>query len=358
MALPDYYKILGLPFGASEQDVKAAHRRLSKKFHPDLNNGEKIFEEKFKEVQGAYDVLSNRLRRSVYLRQFAEQSNGHSYRTTYTYNRPETGQHADKTTYTSYNPPAEPPGEYALRRGVYFVVLIINCFIVYRSCLSDDDDSTRETQYAYPQYSVPPDNQPDRTAGYYAPAPGDAHNSGVEDGVNIDMDAAPIAHDSLENMLISKAGNSATYDTSSRVEIERWILGKFRKHCKGKVIPRNSPAYEHDSIYGQAKSYSFDFHGDAFRVRYVDQMDTTRLVSIPVYNISIIVGVYHVLMFGQWYRATTELNVNTNKTTEPTVFTIYFELKQRGTVDNQINMAFRHLKKFYKAPTNETYPSY
>ena len=62
----DYYEILGVKRGASDDDIKKAYRGLARKFHPDLNPGDKSAEEQFKQVQEAYDVLSNAEDRKLY----------------------------------------------------------------------------------------------------------------------------------------------------------------------------------------------------------------------------------------------------------------------------------------------------
>lgn len=59
----DYYEILGVPRSATEKDLKAAYRKQARKFHPDVNPGDKSAEEKFKEVTEAYDVLSDAKKR-------------------------------------------------------------------------------------------------------------------------------------------------------------------------------------------------------------------------------------------------------------------------------------------------------
>lgn len=62
----DYYEVLGVSKGAKDDDIRKAYRKLARKYHPDLNPGDKAAEEKFKEVQAAYDVLSDAKKRQVY----------------------------------------------------------------------------------------------------------------------------------------------------------------------------------------------------------------------------------------------------------------------------------------------------
>ena len=62
----DYYEVLGLKKGASDEEIKKAFRQLAKKYHPDLNPGDKEAETKFKEVNEAYEVLSDKEKRQRY----------------------------------------------------------------------------------------------------------------------------------------------------------------------------------------------------------------------------------------------------------------------------------------------------
>ncbi len=66
MAKRDYYEVLGVPKGASEDDIKKAYRKLAVKYHPDKNQGNKEAEEKFKEATEAYEVLSDSTKRQAY----------------------------------------------------------------------------------------------------------------------------------------------------------------------------------------------------------------------------------------------------------------------------------------------------
>ncbi len=66
MADRDYYEVLGVPRDATPEAIKKAYRTLARKFHPDMNQGDKKAEAKFKETQQAYDILSDAEKRSMY----------------------------------------------------------------------------------------------------------------------------------------------------------------------------------------------------------------------------------------------------------------------------------------------------
>jgi len=62
----DYYETLGIARGADADEIRKAYRKLARKYHPDLNPGDKAAEERFKNVQEAYDVLNDEEKRKVY----------------------------------------------------------------------------------------------------------------------------------------------------------------------------------------------------------------------------------------------------------------------------------------------------
>lgn len=66
MEYKDYYKILGVERSASEQEIKKSYRKLAMKYHPDKNPGDKQSEDKFKDINEAYQVLSDTQKRSRY----------------------------------------------------------------------------------------------------------------------------------------------------------------------------------------------------------------------------------------------------------------------------------------------------
>jgi molecular chaperone DnaJ len=63
---PDYYKVLGVGKGASDEEIKKAYRKLARQYHPDRNPGDKKAEERFKQISQAHDVLSDSEKRKAY----------------------------------------------------------------------------------------------------------------------------------------------------------------------------------------------------------------------------------------------------------------------------------------------------
>lgn len=62
----DYYASLGVPRNAADEDIKKAFRKLARQFHPDVAKDKKVAEEKFKEINEAYEVLSDPEKRKKY----------------------------------------------------------------------------------------------------------------------------------------------------------------------------------------------------------------------------------------------------------------------------------------------------
>lgn len=64
--MKDYYQILGIEQDSSPEEIKVVYRKLANKFHPDKNNGDKYFETRFKEIQEAYEILKDPIKRNRY----------------------------------------------------------------------------------------------------------------------------------------------------------------------------------------------------------------------------------------------------------------------------------------------------
>jgi DnaJ family protein B protein 4 len=72
MAGADYYKLLGIERNANEDDIKRAYKKMALKWHPDRNKGSEASSKKFKEISEAFEVLSDKQKRTVY-DQFGEE---------------------------------------------------------------------------------------------------------------------------------------------------------------------------------------------------------------------------------------------------------------------------------------------
>src|SRR6202795_4395241 len=66
MEFRDYYKILGVERGATAAEIKSAYRKLARKYHPDVNPNNKEAEQRFKEINEAYQVLGDAEKRKKY----------------------------------------------------------------------------------------------------------------------------------------------------------------------------------------------------------------------------------------------------------------------------------------------------
>ena len=130
----DLYKLLGLSRGASQDDVQQAHRKLIRKHHPDVNPSDHSAEERFKEIQQAYEVLSNPEKRREYDKRFNTSSIGNT-------DRPGAGAASRRTvgsaTYTSTEQVSRNRGPlfslgYLLGIALVAVVLVLLAVLIAR----------------------------------------------------------------------------------------------------------------------------------------------------------------------------------------------------------------------------------
>ena len=74
--MKNYYQIIGVDSNSNLPEIKKACRKLATKFHPDKNGGDKFFEERFKEIQEAYEVLSDPYKKGRYDTEYDNFFNG------------------------------------------------------------------------------------------------------------------------------------------------------------------------------------------------------------------------------------------------------------------------------------------
>src|SRR5690349_17250046 len=130
--MKDYYLILGIEPNATLEDIKKAYREMSLKYHPDKNKGDKYFEERFKDIKEAYDILSDNVSRQNYdyqwLHYFRKKKENTEYKTT-------------KTTNSSSPTPESSPkrqlgNTVKPRRSINFLLLIVLIALILYTLIS------------------------------------------------------------------------------------------------------------------------------------------------------------------------------------------------------------------------------
>lgn len=147
--MTNYYILLELHNFASVEDVKAAHRRLSKQYHPDLNQGNRAAEEKFKIVQHAYEQLKDPVRK----RNYDDLLRANIYRQ---YNASTSYTHTGSSNYTRRQPSAAatpPPDPRQVKRDLYIklgVAAGIIAIIILGIIFGKDDNGLARFKTANP----------------------------------------------------------------------------------------------------------------------------------------------------------------------------------------------------------------
>jgi hypothetical protein len=164
------YKVLGVPDFASIEEIKTAYRKLSKKFHPDVNDGDKFFEERFKEIQYAYETLSDASRKNILDNFLKNAGNNFNHRqqrsSSYTEEKKSTAGKSTETHTPKYDADAvketiktfgnKIPAKRIAGFGLSFLVILI---IVLAKLWIKESNRSRYIPNDNPvQYSVPNDN--------------------------------------------------------------------------------------------------------------------------------------------------------------------------------------------------------
>ena len=135
MEYPEYYKILELPLDADLTDIKRQYRKCAKKYHPDLNKGDKEAEEMFKKVKEAYETLKDENKRASYDLSWKKQRNKEQKARKKT-QQPPNEQKAQKTTpkqkqkQSPEKKKPEKPAKKSVKKRSFFKILRIFFFLL------------------------------------------------------------------------------------------------------------------------------------------------------------------------------------------------------------------------------------
>lgn len=154
--MTNYYDILGISIDATQSDIKSAYRKLSFKFHPDKNNGEAFFEEIYKKVNLAYEVLSDVRKRAEYDKELIKYNdNGRLIKD---YQSKEAQYRQQQQAWHSKNSPNQPQAKnnsnkkslniyyILIPAALFFIVLMINTLFKQEKKVSNIDSVVHVTE--------------------------------------------------------------------------------------------------------------------------------------------------------------------------------------------------------------------
>jgi curved DNA-binding protein CbpA len=147
--MKDFYYILGVDVNCSLDEIKDAYRKLSKKFHPDLNPGDAYFESRFREVKEAFDTLSDPVKRIQYdasLKKFRSAPGEHSERQSY----------GDTPKYRQYQarPAAFSRSKKRLSTGMAIIMVLIGIITAVYLVESFSSSRTHKSRPVAPAITV------------------------------------------------------------------------------------------------------------------------------------------------------------------------------------------------------------
>lgn len=363
MTLPNYYYILGLEFGASDEDIKVAYRKLSKKFHPDMNGGDKFFEQMFKEIQIAYEILSDPLRRAKYLKDYKNQYSGNK-----TNNASQQKENTREQTSRSEKQNPQPnstsnskPNRAKGKFSYSWLLITLPILIIFGLVKSSIQKSIRENavQQALDNYTPSTilnsttynSDQSSETLS------SDNYNAAVDTTVVIPSYSNPATNtdSTLTDENLTKA-ESTIIDNSgaSKTETEEWILAKLRQYSQERIIcPDRSYGY-YSNPCTHYFDYQFSFDENNLVIRYNYDNIRYDIAKIPIYDFDKIYNKYSIynseISFFNKHNTVIKINTKTNEQRVSSLFTIGFRSDAETDLPTRIEKAMKHLKKYYSKP--------
>lgn len=135
--MKNYYEILQIKNFATDREIKKAFRQLAIKYHPDKNKGRKDYEERFKEIASAYEILSDPIKKRDFDFRFSQQNLNDTRQET---SRPTTKTESKRPTEPKNN--SKEKEEKSLKVPLFWILAII-IFIIY--LISNSDSGTKTT---------------------------------------------------------------------------------------------------------------------------------------------------------------------------------------------------------------------
>ena len=310
MRFIDYYAVLGVQPYCTQQEIKEAYRKLSKKFHPDLNEGDGFFTEKFKEIQTAYEVLNDNVKRAEYHKSFETQneSSDSIFEKTNQFSRARyRGTHSPSSEATSTQ---QTQNKYKTRYNWLYVTLPILVIMGLMKVTIRKSIREKAIDEAVNNY------QPSSSDSYLIDTISSKPDLSVIDTIRKSQDATEnsnlmVANNydstSANNNLLSTlsfkesentTGNDTEKDNSKATEeeTESWLVEKLSSYTKEykKVTGSQDYTLQHHEVYS---GYKFSFQNGVLIIIYNKKSfdfisthgsynETNSILSakIPIYN--------------------------------------------------------------------------
>jgi hypothetical protein len=342
--MKDYYYILGLNKNATLDEIKKAYRKLSLKFHPDQNNGDKFFEERFRDINEAYETLSDNAKRKTYDEILSGNNvRGDNKKSDNSYasqnKQSDFKQEAPKSTYTTPPKPetkSQKPANQKSSKGLKsFLVTVVILLIlsVVRTMINESIKTNAINNFHQSLDNNTTQSYPVDTSSYMSP---DTTSS-----VSVDT-SSYMSPDTTSSVSVDTSSFVAA-DTStmpSKEETSDWILKKLKKYTNEKSFYFSFGTY-----------YLVILFNDEYTYNDVSKSSTQSTVMIPIADISDIDYTISSLTFIT-NRESIILQEHDNKTRVMKNFTIAFDTDSETDLGERIKKAFFHLKKFYQLPPN------
>lgn len=333
----NYYKILGLNSNATDVEIKTAYRKLSKKYHPDMNDGDKFFEDRFREIQEAYEKLCDPEYRSAYSK-FEREANQKSEKTK-NYSKSKQKEYNNETnSEESVSKPSK------LSQNIFFSVLIIIIIVVVKLALKE---SVRKNALEEIENTYTPSSNTNN--GSYE-TNNDPNSSKNLDVMNLDSIPIYSPQDSTANSSIIEENKP------SKIETQKWILEKLNNYSTNYTSCPSLDAISYGSKCITYSNYSFIFNGDYLEVRYNYDNRRNELVKIPLYDFSSILNQYSSITIFTKENTMIETRSDDNSRKVITLVTIGLKTETETDLVKRLEKAFKHLSTFYSKPkSNEAF---
>lgn len=335
--MKNYYYILGISSDASLEEIKAAYKKLSKKFHPDVNGNDKFFEERFREILEAYEILNNSQKRTAYdsklkshLNSFGTKnaSNEKSSQTTSSTNAKYNTQKDTKqnTTSGSKKPTNKNESQSAV---VIFIGSLLGIGLMVGIVTNNSSRSSNaDIKYERPITAL------------------DTTPINMVNSWNIDT---PASIDTVSSDTLMRSSDSMVYSEPTKSETISWIVSK---------LVALTPKQYYDNGYYFINH--FYYIGDTnliveFYKRSDEENFKKTRYELPIYAIRFVRRYQNKLLIGTQLDKIKEYYDHSDEPKYISSIEVELYFNREDSLEERFVRAFNHLKKFYSAPPKDIF---